>query len=194
MTDPLPVPIAFDPEREPLPFLARVKKKAATKFRMSSNGCRHNAATLAYWLLVFHREQEADEVCRFLGTVEFTGNFSQWSSIEAALTLQARLARVGGRPAEAAECVKRIVTAGYASSRLTGGLLAGRGGRRECIQEAVARKDKTAEREWRLLALTELCFMIELGGSKRYPVEALEEEFRQNLDALRVLLKVPVPA
>jgi hypothetical protein len=194
MADALPVPAAFDPEREPVPFLARAKKKTATKFQMSSAACRHNAATLAYWLFVFHRDQEADEVCRFLGTTEFTGNFSQWSAIEEALTLQARLARAGGRPAKAAECVKRITETGYASSRLTGGLLTGKGGRRECIQEAIARKDETGEREWRLRALIELCFMIELGGSKRYPVEALEEEFRQNLDALRVLLKVPAPA
>ena len=191
MADPLSVPVAFDPERESLPFLARVKKKAATKFRMSSAACRQNAAALAYWLLLFHREQEAEEVCRFLGTAEFTGNFSSWGPVEEALTLQARLARAAGRPEEAAECVKQITAAGYSSNRLEGGLLTGRGGRRERIQEAVAQKDKTAEREWRLRALTELCFMIELGGSKQYPVEALEEEFRQNLDALRALIKVP---
>src|SRR5947209_6550482 len=53
------------------------------------------------------------------------------------------------------------------------------------------RKDKTGERNWSLTALTELCVLIELGGSKTWPVAALEREFRQVVARLRALLKVP---
>ena len=130
MADPQPVPSAFNFGKEHLPFLARAKKKAATKFRMSRAASRQNAVTLAYWLFVFHRDEDADEVCRFLGTAEFDGNFSLWSPVEQTLTLQARLARAAGQPGEATECVNRIRAAGFSSNRLTGTLLTRIAGRR----------------------------------------------------------------
>ena len=86
MTDPQHIPSAFDFGKEQQSFLARAKKKAATKFRMSSAASRQNAATLTYWLLVFHESEDAHEVCRFLGTAQFDGNFSLWSPVEQALT------------------------------------------------------------------------------------------------------------
>jgi hypothetical protein len=191
MAQELPIPAAFDSEQELIEFLARAKKKAATKFRLTNQGSLQNAAALAWWLHVYGKDAEAVEVCRFLGQYQFAGNFNLWTWVEQALTLQARIARSAGQPDEAAACLARVSAAGYSANRLRGGLLDGAKGYRDLVRQAVASKDRTSERDWRHLALIELCFMIELGGSEQYPAQELEKELQENLTALRTLLKIP---
>ena len=181
------LPAVFAPGQESDKFLAGVKKRAGAKFSWKKQESLDNGSRLAYWLFVFRKEEQALEVCRFLGAYEFAGNFNLWSWIELALALQSRLARQGGRADESAECVRRIGAAGFVVSRLEGSLLSDK---LECIQRAAEEKNKTGEREWCLVALRELCILIELGGSAPWPVAALEHEFERALNRLRVLLKV----
>ena len=188
------MPKAFDHEAEGDKFLARVKKKAANKFSFTRQAPLQSATELAYWLHVYYRDAEAEEVCRFLGQAEFTGNFNLWSPVEGALTLLSRLLRREGREDEAQECLERIKAAGYQSSRLEGFLLERQNGYRSGIEEAVKTGDKTAERAYRIFALKELCFVMELGGSDKLSVAAAEQEFQANLAALRALQKVATPS
>ena len=163
MADAESFPIAFAADREADKFLAGVKKRAATKFSRKKQASLENAMRLAYWLYVFRKDDEALDVCRFLGTYEFAGNFNLWSWIEYTLALQSRIARQRGQDDESAECLHRIRAAGFVSSRLTGNLL---DDKLECIRSAASAKNKTGERDWSLTALLELCVLIELGGSR----------------------------
>jgi hypothetical protein len=187
MAQPESPPAAFDDESGADKYLAAAKKRAATKFSWRKQAALDNAMRLAYWLYVFGREDEALEVCRFLGTFELAGNFNLWSSIEFALALNARLSRLAGRRDEAAECVRRIRAAGFVASRLQGGLL---DDKLERIARAAGERDRTGERDWSLNALLELCALIELGGSEARPVAELERDFQRIVTRLRELLGV----
>jgi hypothetical protein len=186
MATPPSLPDAFDPNGETDTFLERLKKNASTKFSWKQKSLEA-AKQLAYWLYVFGKEDDTLEVCRFLGTYQFAGNFSLWSWVERTLALQARIARQRDQHDELAECVRRITAAGFVSSRLHGSLLEGH---LEGIQRAVAAGDKTSQRNWSLVALGELCMLIELGGSDTWPTARLEQEFATILAQVRALLKV----
>lgn len=179
------VPKAFDHELETIPLLARVKKKAGNKFAFTRQASLTAASDLAYWLFVFRRDDEAVEVCRFLARGEFDGNYNLWSWIEEGLAL---LSRLTTNKRESIACVKRIAEAGYEPSRLTGALLAGRDGIRANLTAAVADKDKSAERDWRLIAVKELCFVVAMGGSKKLSDSAAESELQGHLVGLRLLV------
>ena len=181
------LPDAFDPDREKDKFLAASKQRASTKFSRKKAASLENSMHLAYWLFVFGKEDETLEVCRFLGTYEFAGNFNLWSWIEHTLALQSRIVRQRGQHDESAECLKRIRAAGFVESRLTGSLL---NNKLDRIKSLAAEKDKTGERDWSMLALLELCVLIELGGSKTLPIATLEQEFQQIVARLRTILKV----
>jgi hypothetical protein len=193
MAERVTLPPAFDADQEAHPFLVRVKKKAAKDFRWSKAGCLENALRLAWWLFIFGKEEEALEVCRFLGQSEFKGNFNLWTWVELGLALQARLTRQRGLADEAERCRERIAAAGFAKGRLEGNLLDGAGGRRDCVRQAAASGDETRERDWSAMALMELCFVIEMVGSNACPVAHLEQEFEQICARLRTLLDVPAP-
>ena len=144
-------------------------------------GKRH---ALAYWLFVFGKEDQSLEVCRFLGKYEFAGNFNLWSWVEFTLALQSHLVRQRDQGDESDKCLTRIRAAGSVESRLRGSLL---GDKLERIKRAAAENDKTGERDWSQNALLELCVLIELGGSKTWPISALEREFQQIVSRLRRL-------
>ena len=97
MSDPVTLPAAFDVRKESNVFLNRVKKRAATKFAFTKSTSMTSASDLAFWLFVFLRNVEALEICRFLGTYEFTGRFDLWSCVEYSLALESRLLRGGGQ-------------------------------------------------------------------------------------------------
>jgi hypothetical protein len=174
------LPRAFDPRQETHKFLARAKTKASKNFRWTSSKCLSNATTLAFWSHVFGRDEDALEICRFLAQCQFTGNFSLWSSVELALALQSRLLRKLRQRAEARQCIKRIQEAGFVASRLKGDLLD-----RDYLKIAIKEGRKILEREIRLRMLQELCFMIELGGSKTFPVASLERDYQETMNRLR---------
>src|SRR5690348_7148325 len=102
-----PLPAAFDPEQEPDKFLGGIKKRASSKFSRKRQASVELGVRLAYWLLVLGKEDQAVEVCRFLGEYQFAGNFSLWSWVESALVLQSRIARKHDRLEESAECLRR---------------------------------------------------------------------------------------
>jgi hypothetical protein len=182
-----PLPAAFDPVLEPNKFLTGIKKRAATKFSRKKQASLENAMRLAYWLFVSGKDDETLEVCRFLGAYEFAGNFNLWSWIEYTLALQSRILRLRGEEGESAESLRRIRAAGFVPSRLTGSLLDDKLKR---VHSTASEGDKTGERDWSLLALLELCVLIELGGSETWPVTALEEELQQVVARLRPCCKV----
>jgi hypothetical protein len=186
MPDVQPLPPAFNPDQETDKFLAKLKKKASTNFSWTKKDALKNAEKLAYWLYVFERENQALEVCRFLGTLQFSGNFNLWTWVELTLVLQSRILRLRHQESEAADCLKRIDAAGFVAERLTGRLL---DGQLESMQEAVTEKDKTGEREWAMIALSESCFVLELGGSAKWPVEKVEQQIGNLLVRLRNLAK-----
>jgi hypothetical protein len=181
------VPKEFDYESETVPLLARVKKKAANKFAFTRQTSLTAGSDLAYWLFVFRRDREAAEVCRFLARAEFDGDFNLWSWVEEALVL---LSRLSTDKREGKGCVGRVTEAGYEASRLGGALLAGRDGYRANIAAAVAGRDKSAERDWRLAAVKELCFVVALGGSKKLSSSVAESDLQNHLAALRSLVGV----
>lgn len=181
------VPSAFDYASEANKFLARVKKKAATKFAFTRQSSLVAACDLAFWLYVHRRDEEAAKVCRFVAQTEFTGNFNLWSWVEIVLSLNVRLV---SSSAEKRALVNRIKEAGFEESRLAGSLLSGKDGYRACIEQSVKDGETTFERDWRMVALKELSFIIALGGSKKLPVSKAEAEFQTHLRALQVLLGI----
>jgi hypothetical protein len=162
------------------PFLARLKARAARRFRWSSSASLRDVTRLAYWCHVFRRDDEALEVCEFLARYQFAGNYALWTPVELALALQARLLRRRRKKAAAAACARRMRDAGFVEERLRGSML----DPNSALKLALRRGDPAAEREARLGRLGELCFIIELGGSKALPVSKAEADYRQNLARL----------
>jgi hypothetical protein len=177
------LPGVFDPSGEDDKVLERAKKKASKNFRWTSSACLMAAEELAFLCHVLGRDGEALEVARFVGGYEFGGNYSLWSPVEGTLALQARLARQKGDNSEADECVRRVRAAGFVASRLDGSLL-----NIEDAERAEREGRKSLERDYRLGQLHELFLLIELGGSKKWPVSSLEKAYQDNLARLRVLL------
>ena len=64
------LPVAFDATIESVKFLARAKQRAAKSFSFTKSSALQYAADLAFWLYLFGREDEALEVCEFLGDPE----------------------------------------------------------------------------------------------------------------------------
>jgi hypothetical protein len=165
------------------PFLARIKAKATKRFRWTSAAALRHATSAAYWCHVFRRDDEALEICTFLARYDFAGNYALWTPVESALALRARLLRSGRNAAEAGGCVQRIRDAGFVCDRLEGALL----DRNSALKVALERHSRAAERDARLLRLRELCFIIELGGSRTLPVQEAEADYQRNLARLREL-------
>ncbi len=180
-----PLPPSFDPDKESDKFLIAIKKRASKNFKRTKKDPLENAKHLAYWQYIYGREDEALETCRFLGLSEFEGNFNLWCWVESALALQSRIMRMRGEKKEARQCLKRIKDAGFVEDRLKGRIV---GNYRECIKRAIETKDKTLERDWNMLALEELCFIIEL--SKPGSAAAFEEQFSTHLSRLRQIVKI----
>jgi hypothetical protein len=187
MAEAVSLPPVFDSNKEADKFLAGIKKRASTKFSWKKQASLESAMRLAYWLFVFGKEGEALEVCRFMGTYEFSGNFNLWSWVEFTLALQSRIVRQRGQDDESAQCLRRIRSAGFVEARLAGSLLDDRFVQ---IDKAVVAKDKTGEREWSLTALLELCVLTELGGSDTRPAAALEQDFQRIAARLRAILNL----
>lgn len=182
------LPPAFLDEAEPHKFLSRLKKRASKNFKLTKSSSLENAFVLAYWLYVFGRDDEALEVCRFLGQVEFAGNFNIWSWVEKTLALQSRIVRLRGNKEESRRCVERIETACVVEARLKGSLLDGENGRRDCVRLATESGDKTDERDCRHLLLSELTYVIEVGRPSWMAVRKLENEYSENLVRLREIV------
>ena len=178
-----PVPDAFNPEGETVKALAQAKAKLSKSFKWSKAQCLYDATALAVLLHVFDRDDEALEVCRALGRIQFDGKFSPWSGVETALTLQARLLRLRGETTDADECVRRVREAGYSDNRLDGSLL----DRNGTVSLAVKDGNKKSELAGRVTMAKEIAFIIELGGSKKCPVDRMEKEWKENLARLREL-------
>ena len=87
----------------------------------------------------------------------------------------------------------RIRAVSVEPMRLKGGLLIGEGdtaGYLDQIGYCIEENRLADAREWRLRALAELCVIIELGGSKKWPAARAEKEFQLQLDELRSTLNV----
>ncbi len=187
------LPAAFDAQRESVKFLVRAKQRAAKNFSFTKSSSLQNAADLAFWLYLFGREDEALEVCEFLGECDFTGRYDLWGWIEESLALQSRILRHWKKKTQAEKCLDRIREVGFESMRLKGGLLVGEDGTAgflDQIQYCLDESDATGVRAWRLGAIKELCWMIELGGSKKWSVQKAEKELQSQFAELRSDLKI----
>jgi hypothetical protein len=178
------LPAVFDPSTEPNKVLATAKALVFKKFSWTKSQPLFDALRLAQLLVLFGKEDEALEVCRTLGRLEFTGNFNLWSPVEKALALQSRLLRKEGNTMEAEACLKRVRDVGFVDDRLEGKLLDRNGD----IPDAIRDGDKKTERLARLIYGSELVFIIELGGSPVRPVDGLEKDLEANKAALRTLV------
>ena len=179
------LPAVFNSQGEPVKFMARMKDRAAKNFRWTAKRPLEDAMYLAYWSYVFGRNDDALQVCEFLSQFQFSGDYNLWTWIEASLALEARLLRTFGRQQKAAECVARIRATGFVEARLDGVLLSGK---ERNIGYAVSDGDKIRERNWRAIMMTELCVVIELGGSQELPVQRLEVMFQENVLRLQELV------
>ncbi|HEY1189457.1 MAG TPA: DUF6707 family protein [Gemmata sp.] len=177
-----PVPAVFDLTNEPVKVIAQAKAKLK-KFRWSHAQSLYDAGALAVLFHVFERDDEALEVCRALGQIQFDGKFSLWGGVETALTLQARVLRRRDETAEADECVRRVREAGYSDNRLEGSLL----DRNDTVSLAVQGGNKRSELAGRITMAKEIAFIIELGGSGKCPIDRMEWEWGSNMTRLREL-------
>jgi hypothetical protein len=193
MADFVKLPPEFDPRKECDKFLRGVKKRASTKFSYAKATSLRTGAVLAYWLYVFGRPREALEVCRFLGLYDLEALAYRWDALEPSLTIQSRILREIGKRSAAAACMKRVRDAGPHPSRVTGEMVFKNKGNSAYLQQVeycIAENRKSGERGWRRCALVELCFIIEMGGSKKCPVVKAEKEFQNQMEALRKMLKI----
>jgi hypothetical protein len=178
-----PFPAAFDPTGESVKALARAKAKLSKGFKWSKAQCLFDAGALAVLLHVFGRDDQALEVCRALGQIQFDGKYSLWSGVETALTLQARLLRARGETAAADDCVRRVRDAGFSDNRLDGILL----DRNGTVSLAVEDGDTKSELAGRVTMAKEIAFVIELGGSEKCPMDRMEREWESNVARIREL-------
>ncbi len=180
------LPNAFNPAFEANPELLKVKTSLFKKFGWKKVATLYEAVHLAHLLVVFGKEEEAIEVCRTLGRIEFNGSFQYFGAVELALALQARLCRRSGDVTTAKQCIQRIQQAGFVDDRLQGTLL----DRNGQLAEAIRLGKKRAERIPRLILAAEQTFICELGGSEKLPAAKLEKELNENLNALKNLYGV----
>lgn len=181
------LPDVFNEQLESITLLKRIKKKVSNKFSFKRPTSLNEAETLAQWLYVFRKDEEALTVCKFLSQVEFTGNYSIWSVIERSLALESRLLRTKGQQQQSATCIKTINKVGFVQERIFGGLYERQS---ENVQYAIERKDLPGEKGWRIILLSELCFAIELRLSANSPIDELESKYQENLQTLRNITKV----
>ena len=181
----LTLPSAYDAEREENKLLQRLKKKAAKSFSFTRMSGLYDSHDLARHLYLSGRTDEALEVCELLAQVEFSGNFNVWSPVETTLALYARILKERGRASDAVKVMDRVRAAGFVEARLSGDLLSD-----DEIRSAAAEGDRTSEAGYRCAQLSELCFMKELGGSRKKTPEKIEALIQENLAALKTLLKI----
>lgn len=181
---PIHLPDAFDADAESNKFLQRAKKRAAKNFKWTKTSSVRDASEFAYWLHLFERDDEATEVTQFFEQFEFTGDYTIWSYVEDALALLARYERLGGKKARHKTLVKRIRDTGFVDARLVEGNLL------EIYEDGVlrVRGDKTSERNNRVILISELCTLRELGGSPRLPIDELEQRYMESYERLRELI------
>lgn len=177
------LPPAFDPALETNKTLAAAKSPLFKKFNWKKSQTLFDAMRLAVLLVVFGKEDEALEVCRTLGRIEFNGSFELWSAVERTLTLASRILRLRGDIAAADACLARVRAAGFVDERLDGIML----DRNGAIPEAIKDGDQKLERAARLSLAAEQVFIMELGGSEKCPVEKLEREWEANQAELKRL-------
>ena len=183
------LPPEFDPEIETDDFLIRMKRRASKNFKGTREPSLAAAAYLAYWLHLFHRNDDACAVCAFLSQFEFTGDHRRWSWIANALALGARLHRLHGDPAIASANTARILAADFVERRLSGALL--NDNYRRAVDFAVREGTPADERDARLIYIAEICVMNELGGSDVCPPDSLEQLYQENAARLRELVGAP---
>ena len=183
-TEPIILPEVFNFENETNKVL-QSKKKSIRNFKFTTQASLIKVNGLIYLLFVFGRLDEAYEVCKFMSMAEFNGNYNLWSWVETTLALQARILRESGRLDEAKKVIEKIEKAGYSEGRLKGDLLCN-----EDIEGAIRDNDKSLEKDYRLIELQELCFIIEVGRYKLRNVDEFEEVFNQNLSELKKIFKV----
>lgn len=186
MPDSQPLPAAFDATNDSNKFLIRIKRKASKDFSWTREVSFLATQKLAYWLYVFGNEAEALEVCQFLGQFQFAGTHYLWRWVMSTLVLESRILRLAGKKAEALKCVERVKSADFIEERLSGLLVHGQ---LKSVDEAIAEKSKTDEREWSLIAFSELCFMNELGGSETWPPAKIEQKMQDLLGRLREIVQ-----
>ena len=180
-------PNSFIETKNDASFLIRAKKKAIKNFSWKSSVSLQNVSSLAYWLYVFDRENEALEICDFLSKFQFAGDFNLWTWIEHSLALQSRLYRNKGKLNESQNCINRILSAGFVKTRLDGLFVEDR---ENNIKYSTEENDVRAIRELTFLLMIELCILIELGGLLKLQVNVLEKKFSATVHKLRKILKI----
>jgi len=185
----LNLPEVILPALEPHPFLKKLKTKACTQFKPSRGSSLSETCRLAYWLYIFRQEQAALEICEFLSQIPFDGRFvGPYAAIQDSLALQARLYRAQNWREEAEKGHERLVKGGVVDTRLHGSLL-----KLDWIADYHQRNLRTKEEFYRAVALSELVFMAEMGGSECcWPIAKIEAEIQTQLAALRTLHQLPV--
>jgi len=177
------LPAVFDDQTESIAFMARMKQRASKQFRWTSSRCLEDAMYLAYWSFVFYREEDALQVGAFLSDYQFNGNYRLWGWVERALALNSRLLRAQGKTEQAEEYRQRIHKVEYGEGCLSGQILSIY---ERNIAQVSAQGSASRVREWRAIYATELCLVIELGGSPELPLEQMEAKWQDNLSHLRL--------
>lgn len=145
----------------------------------------------AYWLYTFDRVEEALEVSRFLGQAQFDGNLDRWLWIQSSLVLQSRILKTQGLGQEVNDCLNRVRSVGDNTYRFDGMVL---GLHERDVNDALDlatrvsdRLGKSSEIVGRMMAVMELCFLIEMDSSPALPRATLEEKLAANLERLKSL-------
>lgn len=85
---PLKYSSVFSFDKEENPFLRKKKRSIAEHFKFSVEREVEKVYSLAYWLHVFKRNEEAVTVCDFLLQKDYDGDLGIWYHIEKAIGLK----------------------------------------------------------------------------------------------------------
>ena len=85
---PLKYSSIFAFENEPNKFLASKKKSIAENFKFTVERSMEKAYSLALWLHIFKKDEEAIIVCDFLMQKDFDGDVCIWYHVEKAIGLK----------------------------------------------------------------------------------------------------------
>lgn len=109
---PLKYSPVFSFDKEENHFLRRKKRSIAEHFKFSVEREVEKVYSLAYWLHVFKRNQEAVTVCDFLLQKEYDGDLGIWYHIEKAIGLKYVIEKqTADYPPEHFSYIKRIYEA-----------------------------------------------------------------------------------
>lgn len=156
-------------------------KRILKKCSFQSSKDLSNVTELALWLYIYGFYDEVIKVCDLIKDVPFTGNYTLWDNVDAALCIKARLLRERGKVKESQEIIQ-LVNEHRHPELYINGLEWFTKTLDINIESNLKDNFKTAAREWRLIKLKAAIKYREAGN---YP---LSDEYFE--DVIKELMSI----